>query len=194
MLSENEMMPAKTLAYIQAAVKAPKGKYNSFGKYYYRSAEDIMEAVKPIINPLGYWLMVTDSIELIGSRYYVKSLAVLTNGSNVYQVTGYAREDENRKGMDSAMVTGSAASYARKYALQGLFALDQNKDSDDLHHEGTDQQEIENAKMVNEEWKTEINACKTIDQLTQLYNQNKESVDGNPAIKKMFSERKTQLK
>lgn len=194
MLSENEMMPAKTLAYIQAAVKAPKGKYNSFGKYYYRSAEDIMEAVKPIINPLGYWLVVTDSIELIGERYYVKSLAVLTNGNSVYQVTGYAREDESRKGMDSAMVTGSAASYARKYALQGLFCLDQNKDSDELHDQGPDPEEIENARMVNEEWKSQINYCTTIDQLTQLYNQNKETVDKNSNIKKMFSERKSQLK
>lgn len=192
MLSETELMSAKTLAHIQAAVKAPKGKYNSFGKYYYRSAEDIMEAVKPIINPLGYYLMVTDSIERIGDRYYVKSLAILTNGNNVYQVTGYAREEESKKGMDAAMITGSCASYARKYALQGLFALDQNKDVDEMHEEPIS--EPVSIQAYHDEWKVEIGHCKTLDALTALYNQNKETVDGNPSLKKLFSERKTQLK
>jgi hypothetical protein len=187
-LTENEMMNAATLADIQAAVKAPKAKYNTFGKYYYRSAEDIMEAVKPVINPLGYWLTVSDSIEKIGDRYYIKCLATLTNGNNVYQVTAFAREDESRKGMDPGMLTGATSSYARKYALQGLFSLDQNKDVDDLH--GVKQDDAE----PNFEWKQELSNCKSLIDLMTLYKSNKEVVEANNALKKMFSERKSELK
>lgn len=119
-----------TLAEIQAQVKAPKGQFNSFGKYNYRSCEDIMEAVKPVINPMGYWLTVTDQPVEIGGRVYIKATAVLTNGTDTYSVDGYAREAENKKGMDDSQVTGAASSYARKYALAGLFALDDTKDAD----------------------------------------------------------------
>jgi len=119
-----------TLAEIQAQVKAPKGQFNSFGKYNYRSCEDIMEAVKPVINPMGYWLTVTDQPVEIGGRVYIKATAVLTNGKDTYSVDGYAREAESKKGMDDSQVTGAASSYARKYALAGLFALDDTKDAD----------------------------------------------------------------
>ena len=187
-LTEQELMNAPTLADIQAAVKAPKAKYNSFGKYYYRSAEDIMEAVKPIINPMGFWLTVSDSIEKIGDRYYVKCLATLTNGNSVYQATAYAREDESRKGMDPGMLTGATSSYARKYALQGLFSLDQNKDVDDLHEGKPDD------TYVNHEWRQELANCKNLSDLMALYNSNKETVETNAGLKKMFSDRKTELK
>lgn len=187
-LTEAELINAPTLADIQAAVKAPKAKYNSFGKYYYRSAEDIMEAVKPIINPMGFWLTVSDSIEKIGDRYYVKCLATLTNGNSVYQVTAFAREDESRKGMDPGMLTGATSSYARKYALQGLFSLDQNKDVDDLHEGKPDD------TYVNHEWKQELANCKNLSDLMALYNSNKETVEANAGLKKMFSDRKTELK
>lgn len=119
-----------TLADIQAKVKAPKSNFNSFGKYKYRSAEDIVEAVKPVINPLGYWLTLTDDIVEIGGRIYVKATATLSNGENSYTTTAFAREEEIKKGMDGSQVTGAASSYARKYALNGLFAIDDTKDAD----------------------------------------------------------------
>ena len=119
-----------TLAKIQAEVKAPKSNFNSFGKYKYRSAEDILEAVKPVINPLGFWVTIYDEIVLIGDRYYIKATAEISNGKNAYTSIAYAREEEIVKGMSSPQVTGSASSYARKYALSGLLALDDTKDAD----------------------------------------------------------------
>jgi hypothetical protein len=119
-----------TLAKIQAEVKAPKNNFNSFGKYKYRSAEDILEAVKPVINPLGFWVTIYDEIVLIGERYYIKATAEISNGQNAYTSIAYAREEEIVKGMSSPQVTGSASSYARKYALSGLLALDDTKDAD----------------------------------------------------------------
>ena len=122
-----------TLAKIQAEVKAPKGNFNSFGKYKYRSAEDILEAVKPVINPLGFWVTIYDEIVLIGDRYYIKATAEISNGKNAYTSIAYAREEEIVKGMSSPQVTGSASSYARKYALSGLLALDDTKDLSLIH-------------------------------------------------------------
>lgn len=119
-----------TLAQIQQQVKAPKGQFNSFGKYKYRSAEDIVEAVKLVINPLGFWLILTDEVLAIGDRVYVKATALLTNGQSTYCSNGFAREEEVKKGMDGSQITGAASSYARKYALNGLFAIDDTKDSD----------------------------------------------------------------
>ena len=120
----------KTLAEIQALIKAPKGQFNSFGKYKYRSAEDILEAVKVVVNPLGFWVTLSDHIMQIGDRYYIMSTATLTDGTNCYQSIAYAREEESKKGMDGSQVTGASSSYARKYALNGLFAIDDTKDSD----------------------------------------------------------------
>jgi len=119
-----------TLAQIQQQVKAPKGQFNSFGKYKYRSAEDIVEAVKLVINPIGFWLLLTDEVVAVGERVYVKATAVLTNGKETYMTTGFAREEDVKKGMDGSQITGAASSYARKYALNGLFAIDDTKDSD----------------------------------------------------------------
>lgn len=115
---------------IQHKLKAPKGQYNSFGKYKYRSCEDILEAVKPILNETGCTLTLSDEIVLIGERHYVKSTAWL-KGEGVNEVTtAFAREDNEKKGMDGAQVTGTASSYARKYALNGLFCIDDTKDAD----------------------------------------------------------------
>jgi ERF superfamily len=119
-----------TLAEIQAQVKAPKGNFNSFGKYKYRSAEDILESVKPVINPLGFWITLYDEIVLIGDRFYIKATAEISNGKQAYTSIAFAREEEIVKGMSSPQVTGSASSYARKYALSGLLALDDTKDAD----------------------------------------------------------------
>lgn len=120
----------KELINIQSELKAPKSQYNSFGKYQYRNAEDILEAVKPLLKKNNCHLTITDEIILIGDRYYVKATAEITNGTEVVVTSALAREEESKKGMDSAQLTGATSSYARKYALNGLFCIDDTKDSD----------------------------------------------------------------
>lgn len=121
----------KELIAIQTELKAPKNQYNQFGGYYYRSQEDILEALKPLLKKHKCFLTISDDIVLIGDRYYVKATARLTNseGQSV-ENTAYAREPANKKGMDEAQITGATSSYARKYALNGLFAIDDTKDAD----------------------------------------------------------------
>ena len=118
------------LADVQAKLNAPKGQYNSHGNYRYRSCEDILEAVKPLILPYGYVVLLSDELEQIGDRYYIKATATLTNGVDAQKVSAYAREAISRKGMDESQITGAASSYARKYALDGLFSIDDAKDAD----------------------------------------------------------------
>ena len=113
---------------IQQALKVPKGQMNTFGNYKYRSCEDILEAVKPLLEECT--LTINDEIVLIGNRYYVKSTARLSKDLEQVEVTAYARESDVKKGMDESQITGSASSYARKYALNGLFAIDDTKDAD----------------------------------------------------------------
>lgn len=120
------------LGVIQAKLKAPKGQYNKFGGYSYRSCEDILEAVKPFLAEVKAVVVITDNIELIGGRYYVKATATFIDieSTEVVKNTAYAREDETKKGMDGSQITGASSSYARKYALNGLFAIDDTKDGD----------------------------------------------------------------
>lgn len=120
------------LAAIQAELKAPKSQYNSFGKYNYRSCEDILEAVKPLAKAQGCAVILSDEPVVIDGWHYIKAAAKLVDGetSESTEATGYAREPESKKGMDASQVTGTASSYARKYALSGLFALDDTKDAD----------------------------------------------------------------
>lgn len=121
----------KELQTIQAKLKAPKNQRNSFGGYDYRSCEDILEAAKPILEELHCTLTLSDEIVALGSRFYVKATASLKSESGETETTtAYAREEETKKGMDAAQITGSASSYARKYALNGLFCIDDNKDPD----------------------------------------------------------------
>ena len=123
------------LAVIQSKLKAPKGQYNKFGNYNYRSCEDILEAVKPLLTETKTVLSITDQMEIVGNRVYVRAEAHLRDCEDVSSsgelvTVSYAREEESKKGMDSSQVTGAASSYARKYALNGLFCIDDNKDSD----------------------------------------------------------------
>ena len=122
----------KKLCKIQRELKAPKNQKNSFGGYNYRSCEDILEAVKPLLAAEGLVLTITDNIEMIGGRYYVKATATVTDGEKSISTTAFAREAEGRKGMDESQVTGSSSSYARKYALNGLFCIDDTKDADTM--------------------------------------------------------------
>lgn len=128
----------QVLAEVQQELKAPKGQYNSFGNYKYRSAEDILEAVKPVLAKHGATITLSDTLELIGDRYYIKATASFWTGAMPIQVTAYAREDDQRKGMSLEQQTGSCSSYARKYALNGLLLIDDTKDSDtDEYHTQT---------------------------------------------------------
>lgn len=123
----------KELIMIQQGLKAPKGQYNSFGKYHYRSCEDILEAVKPLLDEQACTLTISDEIVLIGERYYVKATASLSNSSGDNKTSiAYAREPMDKKGMDESQITGMASSYARKYALNGLFCIDDTKDADTM--------------------------------------------------------------
>lgn len=120
----------QNLIKVQGALKAPKGQYNSFGKYKYRSCEDILEAVKPLLVQHGLLLTIEDDVIQVGDRIYIKAIATIRQGDNFLQSVAFAREEDTKKGMDSSQVTGAASSYARKYALNGLFCIDDNKDSD----------------------------------------------------------------
>lgn len=117
---------------IQTELKAPKNQFNSFGNYNYRSCEDILEAVKPLCKKGNVLLTLSDTIKHVGERYYVEATATLydVETDGCISVTAYAREEETKKGMDSSQITGAASSYARKYALNGLFNIDDTKDSD----------------------------------------------------------------
>lgn len=116
----------------QNEIKAPKGQFNSFGKYSYRSAEDILEAVKPVLLKYGLYLTVSDEIVPIGDRVYIKAVATIhdTESDKTESVQAFAREPILKKGMDDSQITGASSSYARKYAMNGLFCLDDNKDAD----------------------------------------------------------------
>ena len=115
---------------IQSELKAPKNQYNEFGKYNYRNAEDILEAVKPLLKKYELALTLRDEIVEVGGRIYVKAIAALFDGKDRIETCAFAREEDAKKGMDSSQVTGSTSSYARKYALNGLFCIDDTKDSD----------------------------------------------------------------
>lgn len=122
---------------IQGELKVNKAQTNTFGNYNYRSAEDILEAAKPLCNIRGVALTLSDHIELIGERYYVMSTAAIRKDDKVIEVTAGARESLTKKGMDESQITGATSSYARKYALNGLFAIDDTKDADTDEHAKT---------------------------------------------------------
>lgn len=120
---------------IQSDLKAPKGQTNNFGKYKYRSCEDILEAVKPLLSEHGGIITLHDDLVMIGDRYYVKATATYTaSADDKVSVSSYAREPANKKGMDESQITGTASSYARKYALNGLLLIDDSKDADSNEH------------------------------------------------------------
>lgn len=134
----------KELIAIQSELKAPKSQFNKFGGYKYRKAEDILEAVKPLLNKQKCTITITDDIVMVGNRIYVKATATIKNEKGECETTnGWAREEESKKGMDGSQITGTSSSYARKYALNGLFAIDDNADSDttnDGQHQEAQQQ------------------------------------------------------
>lgn len=120
----------KKLREVQSLLKAPKNQRNNYGGYNYRSCEDILEAAKPLLDERGLMLYISDELINLGTRYYVKATATITDGETTISTTAYAREAERKKGMDESQITGSTSSYARKYALNGLFCIDDTRDAD----------------------------------------------------------------
>lgn len=153
------------LSNIQNELKAPKGQYNKFGGYKYRSCEDILEAVKPICKKYKTVLVLSDTLENIGDRYYIKATAKLfdiegqpeNDEMDGIENTAYAREEESKKGMDGSQITGTASSYARKYALNGLFNIDDTKDADTDEYTKQTQEDDGNKKIS----KTQAEALET---------------------------------
>ena len=151
MMAEEKKAVLERLLNVQHELKAPKGQRNSFGNYNYRSAEDILEAVKPLLTKYSLLQTITDEVVLIGDRYYIKATVTLYDAeigvsqnvgvvsNSTVTVSAYAREADQKKGMDEAQVTGSASSYARKYALNGLYAIDDTKDADTDEYQSAQQ-------------------------------------------------------
>lgn len=157
----------KKLMLVQSKLKAPKNQYNSFGKYSYRSCEDILEGLKPLLNEVEAIVTLNDEVVNIGERFYIKAIATfidIATGEKM-EVSALAREDETKKGMDLAQVTGSVSSYARKYALNGLFAIDDTKDSDSSNKHDKDKGNVTNLNSENK-W---TNPKLTESQIKRLY-------------------------
>lgn len=149
------------LAKVQSELKAPKSQFNSFGKYNYRSCEDILEAAKPLCIANGLLLTVSDEVVQVGDRIYIRATASVTDGEGTIQTFGMAREAEEKRGMDPAQLTGATSSYARKYALGGLFALDDTKDADATNKHGKDnaQAVVEKAQAAGVPVEKEYKCC-----------------------------------
>lgn len=131
-ITDGQVVLNQRVGDIQHKLKAPKGQYNSFGKYNYRSCEDILEGVKPLLKEHNLALLIDDEIVQIGERYYVKATAKITDGREIVSATAYAREPDTKKGMDESQITGATSSYARKYALNALLCIDDTKDADTM--------------------------------------------------------------
>ena len=172
---ETKKQELNELVYIQSTLKAPKNQRNTFGGYNYRSCEDIMEAVKPLLKDTNCTLVISDEIVQVADRIYVKSTATLkTPSGEEFKNTAYAREALSKKGMDESQVTGAASSYARKYALNGLFCIDDTKDADALNvnkeytQQPQAQQSVQPQVSVDTVMK-EIAAAKTEQELGAIY-------------------------
>ena len=158
---------------IQSELKAPKNQFNKFGKYKYRSCEDILEGVKPLLAKYGLMQTISDEIVQVGERYYIKAVVKVIEGESVCVSEALAREPENKKGMDESQITGTASSYARKYALNGMWLIDDTKDADTDEH----QQQKERKKPVmnskNERWEPAVHSLAkgevTIDKIKKKF-------------------------
>jgi hypothetical protein len=189
----------KELIEIQSKLNAPKRNYNSFGKYSYRSCEDILAAVKNLLKETGCTLTLADDIIMIGDRYYIKATATLTNEQGEKAITtAYAREEQEKKGMDASQITGTASSYARKYALNGLFAIDDTKDADALNTTAEFTQKPQPRQTATTtttatNWKDELAACKTVKDVEQVWYKHV-NIQHNSEFRDAVVYRQTQLK
>ena len=171
-------MSHQQLSEIQARLVAPKGQTNAFGKYKYRSCEDILEAVKPILAEFNATLIISDEIVMMGDRFYVKATARVTFSSEDFaQSNAFAREPLIKKGMDEAQITGATSSYARKYALNGLFAIDDTKDADTKDNSGNASAGTVKVLVPDAAVVTDFEECKSMDELQNLW----AGIDNKPA-------------
>ena len=140
------------LVEVQSKLKAPKSQFNKFGNYAYRNCEDILEALKPLLNEVKAIINISDDVVLVGERYYIKATVkfICAESGEIIEASAMAREEENKKGMDSSQLTGSTSSYARKYALNGLFAIDDTKDSDTTNTHNKEQNKASNGDIISE--------------------------------------------
>lgn len=180
-------MNDKLLA-IQQNLNAPKNLYNKFGGYNYRSAESILEALKPLLGEHKLTIQINDELVSIGERYYVKATVRISDGNDIIETTAYAREEENKKGMDGSQITGASSSYARKYALNGMFAIDDAQDSDSTNDHGKGAQP-ETVNFI--EVQKQIKSAQSLEQLAKLYKGIPESYQA--AAKAAFTARKAEL-
>lgn len=161
---------------VQNELKAPKNQYNKFGNYRYRSCEDILSAAKPLCVANGILLTITDEVVLVANRIYIKATARVTDGTQFIETVAYAREDETKKGMDGSQVTGTASSYARKYALNGLFCIDDTKDADatNTHGKEAPAQQTGQASERKAMLLQDINGAQSRETLTATWQQNQD--------------------
>lgn len=178
----------KELIEIQNRLKAPKGQYNNFGKYKYRSCEDILEALKPLLYENRCELTLSDEMVPVGNRIYVKATSTLKNeAGETVTTTAFAREEEIKKGMDASQVTGAASSYARKYALNGMFCIDDTKDSDSTNN-GNTSEETDYLAMALQE----VNAAQSKQTLAGIYN-NYQDLHTDQRFMQALTNKKNQL-
>lgn len=178
---------AERVIAVQSQLKAPKNQRNNFGGYNYRNCEDILEAVKPLLKAEGLFLTITDDIVVLGDRFYVKATATLTDGDRRLSNQAFAREEATKKGMDGSQVTGTASSYARKYALNGLLAIDDTKDADALNNgKATDNSK---AKAI-----AEVRNAADIPSLNAVYKKHEKALGKDTDFLNECTTRKKQLK
>lgn len=194
---------AERVIAVQSQLKAPKNQWNKFGGYNYRNGEDILEAVKPLLKAEGLFLTITDDIVVLGDRFYVKATATLTDGERSLSNQAFAREEAEKKGMDGSQVTGAASSYARKYALNGLLAIDDTKDADTLNN-GKDSKASGKAMATAPAPKipapdkaaviAAVYAAQTEEEVVAIYKKNSYCFGKDEAVITACSQRKQQLK
>lgn len=184
------------LAQIQSELKAPKGQRNDFGKYNYRSCEDILEAVKPLLKERGLVILITDDIVQIGERYYVRATATIYDSEGNYiSNSALAREELKRTGMDASQITGATSSYARKYALNGLFAIDDTKDAD-ATNKGQDETKADNATaqpVFTDEIRTALAKAQTVQELVVTFGRLPQALRDSAEVKDYCAQLKSNL-
>jgi hypothetical protein len=188
-----------SLMRIQQRLKAPKNQRNNFGNYNYRSCEDILEAVKPLLEQEDATLLLSDELVQVGDRYYVKATAGFVQGDNKVETTAFAREAETKKGMDESQITGTASSYARKYALNGLFLIDDTKDADTDEYRKNTTQRVQNIevkasnKISFQEVRERLSEIVSVDDLNRYWTELHLTDKQANILKKDFADRKAKL-
>jgi hypothetical protein len=178
---------------VQSQLKVPKNQYNDYGGFKYRSCEDILEAVKPLLQKEGLYVTIADDIVVIGERFYVKATATLSDGENSISNQAFAREDAAKKGMDGSQVTGTASSYARKYALNGLLAIDDTKDA--LNNgKATDNSKAKAADNGKAQAIAEVRNAADIPSLNAVYKKHEKALGKDTDFLNECTTRKKQLK